>query len=477
MTADGLRFVGDETAKTASVSASSTDIQVADIPSNVKIDGADYAVTSIADRGFYLCRNLAKISVPATVTAFGSNAFLGCSSLHEVAISDLAAWCAADFDGGFANPLVNGADLFIDGEKADKIVLPDGLTAINDNAFCGCNATEFVLPAGVSSIGDRAFYGCANLNAIDIPGSVKSLGISAFDGCSALTAAVMHAGIESIGAYAFSDCSKLETVTLPSSLNSIGNDAFAGCAGLKAVNIDNVAAFCCVDFGNAASNPLAKAHHLYVGNDEVTSIDTGNDCTKIIDNMFSGCTAIENVRIGNAVKNLGESAFEGCSRLATVVIDGPVAKLATGVFGDCPMLKTIELPATVTEIAFGAFYGCTSLEAITLPASVTTIGKSAFYGCSALTNVTVEALTPPAAKSNSFSRYDATLNVPAEALDAYKQHDVWSLFETISPTNSLTDLEIEEAETPAVYYNLRGQRIVSPFRGQLLITRSGKLIK
>ena len=69
-----------------------------------------------------------------------------------------------------------------------SVVIPEGVTSIDNWAFQGCESlASVVIPEGVTSIGWSAFDGCKSLTSIVIPDSVTSIGYRAFKGCSSLT--------------------------------------------------------------------------------------------------------------------------------------------------------------------------------------------------------------------------------------------------------------------------------------------------
>ena len=63
---------------------------------------------------------------------------------------------------------------------AQKLVLPAGLDAIEEEAFAGIPAEEIVLPEGCTSIGNRAFMNCGGLKRIYMPDSVTEIAEDAF---------------------------------------------------------------------------------------------------------------------------------------------------------------------------------------------------------------------------------------------------------------------------------------------------------
>jgi hypothetical protein len=123
-------------------------------------------------------------------------------------------------------------------DKLTSVVIPAGVTTINDCAFQGCaGLTSVVIPAGVTTINDCAFQGCAGLTSVVIPAGMTTIGHYAFEGCAGLTSVVIPAGVTTIGYCAFAGCAGLTSVVIPAGMTTIGHYAFAGCAGLTSVVI------------------------------------------------------------------------------------------------------------------------------------------------------------------------------------------------------------------------------------------------
>lgn len=124
-------------------------------------------VQEIGYSAFSYCTSLGRIAIPASVTAMYEDAFAGCSSLGGVYITDLAAWCAINFQYASANPL----------SVAGKLYLNDTLI------------TTLAIPASVTAIGKYAFYNADAITAVTIPAAVRSIGAGAFAACDALDSA------------------------------------------------------------------------------------------------------------------------------------------------------------------------------------------------------------------------------------------------------------------------------------------------
>ena len=82
-----FRILSDTTAEVAK-GDQDRDLDTLNIPSNVRIDGKVYKVTSIGDSAFYESTYLKSITIPKGVTIIGSSTFEGCSSLESITIPE-----------------------------------------------------------------------------------------------------------------------------------------------------------------------------------------------------------------------------------------------------------------------------------------------------------------------------------------------------------------------------------------------------
>lgn len=139
------------------------------------------------------------------------------------------------FDGEF------GLGGFFEGNTAlGSIILPSGMTKINNPGFAGCtNLASVTLPETLETIGGKAFKGCSSLKSIIIPNSVTSISGIAFDSCMALTYVKLPDGITALNDSTFRGCTALPTVTVPASVATIGSECFLGCTALAEITLLN----------------------------------------------------------------------------------------------------------------------------------------------------------------------------------------------------------------------------------------------
>ena len=308
------------------------------------------SVTSIGSSAFRDCSGLTSVEIPDSVTSIGYSAFNGCDSLTSVYITNIGAWCGID---GLSNLMGNGfsdKNLYLNGEFATELIIPDGVASVPARAFSDCSSlTSVVIPDSVTSIGYGAFYGCSSLTSVEIPDSVTSIGSYAFYNCYRLVSEIPD-GVTSIGDYAFYNCYCLVS-EIPDSVTSIGDYAFYNCYRLVSEIPDGV--------------------------------------TSIGDYAFYNCDSLTSIIIPDSVTSIGDYAFYGCSSLTSVKIPDSVTSIGSYAFSNCSSLKSMVIPEGVTSIGNYAFYYCDSLTSVKISDSVISIGSSAFEKCSSLTEITL----------------------------------------------------------------------------------------
>ena len=103
------------------------------IPSEIRVDGHVYSVTSVGEGTFRYCCELTSIEIPSSVTSIKAYAFSGCSGLTSIEI-------------------------------------PTSVTEIGDHAFFGCTGlTNGEIHSPEIEFGIRVLCECENLKSIKVP--------------------------------------------------------------------------------------------------------------------------------------------------------------------------------------------------------------------------------------------------------------------------------------------------------------------
>ncbi len=152
---------------------------------------------------FYNCSALESVSIGKNVTYIGESAFANCSNIQSVNISDLVSWFGISFYAKTANPISFGAKLYVNGVELNELIVPAGITKINNYAFCGyAGLTKIVGTSDVRTIGNDAFSSCYNLTSVNLEG-VTRINQYAFNTCKSLQSVVLGDTISYIERYVF----------------------------------------------------------------------------------------------------------------------------------------------------------------------------------------------------------------------------------------------------------------------------------
>ncbi len=246
---------------------------------------------------FSKCYSLKTIVIPASVTDIGYGVFgyskelesiivdsenivydsrNNCNAIMETATNKLVQACKNTI---VPNDVVSVGSYAFEGIMVD-VELPNGVIEIGYRAFYASGLTKILIPNSVQSIGDEAFVSCNDVESIlvesgnsvydsrndcnaiiktsnnqlivgcrntVIPNDVAFIGDLAFKNCAGLTNIEIPENITYIGDYAFQNCVNLETIEIPHSIKTIGFFAFGNCSSFTSIK-------CC-----AETLPLAKS--------------------------------------------------------------------------------------------------------------------------------------------------------------------------------------------------------------------------
>ena len=96
-------------------------------------------------------------------------------------------------------------------------------------------------------------------------------------------------------------------------------------------------------------------------------------------------------------------------------------------------IDTLVLPDSLEIVGDYAFAYCGNLQVVYMGPNVRKVGNYSFTECSHLHEVRLLATVPPEAAMTTFYQLPPTavLQVPANAIEAYRNHPIWGAFKSI----------------------------------------------
>ena len=245
-----------------------------------------------------------------------------------------------------------------------------------------------VVEEGVQHVGDYAFYGYPYLLAVSVDGA-QTVGKFAFSHCESLLAVDLLEGVEVIGESAFSGNPNLMAIAIPSTLEKSAAKAFSGCEALTTVVINDLAAWCGIEyelgFGEyiATSMPMHSGTQLYLGEEPITDLVIPAEVTTIAPYAFSD-VSLNSVTMHDGVTEMGERAFYNTG-MKELTLSGGLENIPERAF-ELHDMATVVIPEgvkTIGEFAFrransdGAGGMDRSMDAMYLPTTLEQLGRDA----------------------------------------------------------------------------------------------------
>ena len=355
------------------------------------------SLKSIGKDGFRGCTGIKSISFAqnGAELSFGEGAFAGCTGLDRIELPDYVSEMPSVFAGcvniseivvSSTNPYfesVNG--VLYNEEITELIFFPRGKTG------------AYAVPSGVKIIGNGVFSGVTGLTRLILPNTLEVIGDEAFRGFK-ITSTSENAGItfvgdtfgESlvIGEYAFAD-SYIPSLSLPAHTKSIGTRCFQNANVYKTVLVLN-------DGLESIGEYAFFEFSTYFTTDPVTyrekfTINIPGSVKVIGDYAFYD-NKKANVKFNEGLEVIGECAFMDTYAISSITIPSTVRTIGYAAFSNSSGLEKLTVTlgnSRLEKIGAYAFYA-TYITSVSIPKSVTEIGACAFSDCYALTTVTFE---------------------------------------------------------------------------------------
>ncbi len=309
-----------------------------------------------------------------------------------------------------------GSYAFINCTGLTSVTISDGVTYVGDCAFYNCTSlTSVTIPASVTRIDDYAFgyyyYGddekkidgfkinyfkntIGHLYAIKNGFSDETclityeldddtLGIMEYGGSDksyVIPAEIGGKKITQIANDAFNDCTELTSVTIPDSVTYINFEAFYNCTSLKSVTIPaSVTYIGDYAFGYYENNNDQFDEPAKVDGFKINYVKNTWGHWYATKNGFSNEACLVTNELDDGTLEIDRYAEKSTTCVIPNEINGKkITEIGADAFSDCTELISVTIPNSVTKIGWSAFEGCTSLTSVTIPKSVTGIDDWAF---------------------------------------------------------------------------------------------------
>lgn len=164
-------------------------------------------------------------NVPNGVTAVGEEAF-SCCNLTRISLPDSVTEV--------------GASLFCNSTELTSVRLPANLKTLSPFMFCGCKSlTEIEMPDEVDDFPEGLFAECSSLTEIPFRGGIKILPEGVIDSCTSIKTLVIPDTVTKICAGAIVNCTSLETLVLPAELEELEEGWLKDCPNLRHIRISD----------------------------------------------------------------------------------------------------------------------------------------------------------------------------------------------------------------------------------------------
>ena len=339
-------------------------------------------LTSIGD-GAFLSSGITSIRIPNTVDYIGDDAFTDADKLEDVriVIDSIEEWLDRSYSFGTSKDTIRKVHL-IDSKTNNEIldvVIPNTITDLPEYAFYNCTSIRSISyedGTQISEIPAHAFENCTSLLVANIPASVNTIDVTSYDGCRRLAEAVNLSSLDINVSTAekraeckakYGELSEVKQV-----VSSVGDSAVTTIG----------------DFAAYSKNSVKHVLDYY-----------GNDLDVVIPEKFTlisrGAFYNKNIRSvsyenDSSVTDIQDYAFAECYNLESVVIPANTYYIFHYAFANDTKLANVTFESGYTNLDFigtGAFYNCSALTSVNIPVTVTIIGKDAFRECRNLREV------------------------------------------------------------------------------------------
>lgn len=378
-------------------------------------------VVSIGKSAFEKHPALEKLTISDNVESIGQRAFYKCFSLNYIQLGrnvkniDKYAFSLCEENGIFAS---------YDEKQINKLIIPENLQNMHQNAFFYANVEELIIPDYVTDINQQLLAFTVGKISLDennqnfvlqddalydrditelkkysknahgdfyLPSTVKTIRFDAFNYCSNLTGIHLASydsdgndisQLETIEDYAFFECTQLSNIEFGRNVKSVGVNAFGMLYSTHTIDsvllpddlgsVDSTSFHLCNFTKLTVPATCTKINSVFLNNEQLSTIEVDSN-----NEVY--------VSFNNILYSKDKSTLIKCpanSKIKEYIVLPEVTTIEQEAFSSCETLQKVDLRnngnGNVTEIKQSAFYACTHLSTLDLGQKMNKIGAYAF---------------------------------------------------------------------------------------------------
>ncbi|MDE6792447.1 MAG: leucine-rich repeat domain-containing protein [Muribaculaceae bacterium] len=345
--------------------------------------------------------------------------------------------------------------------------IPNTVTVIEKDGFCSNHSLKHVvIGENVTEIGYGAFAFNYNLETLTIGESVKTVGGEAFNYDSKLMEitclaevpptmewgrsstfsqvaydnAILYVPAGCVSAYRNSDWGKFRNIReIEKKTEEVEDATYIFDEENKEVKITYELYNNLANYRSILDLILEGIIKRVVNLLPTKAEEDGSYTLTVIGEHAFNHSPLRSVVIPNTVRSIERLAFANLENLETIDIPESVKTIGDNAFSFNSILESVKIGDGVESIGYGAFANNPELRVVELGSGVKHLGGEVFAGSENIETITLKAVEPPVIDEGNVAPFslttyrDATLFVPDEAVDSYRNAEGWKLFGKIKP--------------------------------------------
>lgn len=307
-------------------------------------------IETVGNDAFASCQNLEIPSFPESLKTIGGSAFSGCKAGGTVTLhkgmsigSEAFAYCSPvainlpQTISSDEEKISFGWDVFRINSNITEFTFPDWMDAI-PGGFCRgwSKLSSIVLPAGVTRIEDYAFQTCPMLHDVNLPPSIKYLDKYCFANCGTRS--------QLFGSITLYEGTKVADNAFDNT--TLSEIIFEGCSEFGKNVFNNVSTIEKIAFPACMDTIPQGFCQNWRSLKEVTLPE---GIKKISKNVFSGCTALTSVTIPASMDSICDNAFFNSGLETIVWPETGVKGFGKNAFSNCKF-KSFAIPSWLAPV-------------------------------------------------------------------------------------------------------------------------------